>query len=50
MIIILSPSGFEGYWQEMARLPLTKGKPDHKAVLALQAKYRMDTAGQARQL
>ncbi len=50
ILVILSPPGFEGYWREMSELPLTDGKPDTKAVLALQAKYQMDTGGQARQL
>jgi hypothetical protein len=50
ILVIQSPPGFEGYWQEMAELPLTNGKPDPEAVRALQAKYRMDTAEQIRQL
>jgi hypothetical protein len=50
ILVILSPPGFEGYWREMSELPLTDGRPDPKAVLALQSKYRMDTGGQARQL
>jgi len=50
ILVILSPPGFEGYWREMSELPLTDGKPDPQAVLALQAKYKMDTGGQARQL
>jgi quercetin dioxygenase-like cupin family protein len=50
ILVILSPPGFEGYWREMSELPLTDGKPDPKSVLSLQAKYKMDTGGQARQL
>jgi len=50
IMIILSPPGFEGYWREMAELPLTEGRPDPKVVLALQAKYKMNTGGQIRQL
>ncbi len=50
ILVILSPPGFEGYWREMSELPLTDGKPDPKAVFALQTKYKMDTGGQARQL
>lgn len=50
IIIILSPPGFEGYWREMAEPPLTNGRPNPQAVLALQVKYKMDTGGQIRQL
>jgi quercetin dioxygenase-like cupin family protein len=50
ILVIQSPPGFEGYWREMAELPLIDGKPDPKTVLALQTKYKMDTGGQIRQL
>jgi quercetin dioxygenase-like cupin family protein len=50
ILVIQSPPGFEGYWREMSELPLINGKPDPQAVLALQAKYKMDTGGQIRQL
>jgi quercetin dioxygenase-like cupin family protein len=50
ILVFLSPPGFEGYWREMSELPLKDGAPDPKTVLALQAKYKMDTGGQARQL
>jgi quercetin dioxygenase-like cupin family protein len=50
ILIVLSPPGFEGYWREMAGLPLVDGRPDPAAVLALQEKYGMDTGGKARQL
>ncbi len=50
ILVIQSPPGFEGYWREMAELPLVNGKPDPQAVLDLQAKYKMDTGGQIRQL
>ncbi len=50
ILVIQSPPGFEGYWKEMAELPLVEGKPDPRAVLSLQAKYKMDTGGKIRQL
>lgn len=48
-LIILSPPGFEGFWQELAELS-RPGAPASDRVLALQAKYRMDAGGQARRL
>jgi hypothetical protein len=40
-IVILSPSGYEGFWREMAALRLRVGSaPDGQTVLALQRKYQ----------
>jgi quercetin dioxygenase-like cupin family protein len=50
ILAIQSPPGFEGYWREMAELPWVEGKPDPKAVLSLQARYKLDTGGKIRQL
>ncbi len=50
ILIVLSPPGFEGYWREMAGLPLVGGHADPRAVLALQEKYGMDTGGEIRRL
>lgn len=50
MLVLLTPPGFEGYWNEMSQLlQRSDGPPDGAVVLALQHKYHMDTAGQARQ-
>jgi quercetin dioxygenase-like cupin family protein len=48
-IVILSPPGYEGFWQEMAALRLRLGgAPDGETVLALQRKYHLVSADQAR--
>ncbi len=50
LLIVLTPSGFEKYWEEMSKLLIaTNGKPDPSAVLVLQEKYHMDMGGKARQ-
>ncbi len=50
LLIILSPPGFEKYWEEMSRLLETAGgRPDPITVQALQQKYTMDMGGKARQ-
>lgn len=50
LLIVLSPPGFERYWEEMSRLmEATGGKPDPSTVQAWQRKYNMDTGGKARQ-
>lgn len=50
LLVLLTPPGFEGYWREMSPLlQRSDGPPDGAVVLALQHKYHMDTAGQARQ-
>jgi len=48
-LIILSPPGFEGFWEDLADLNRA-GAPGTDTVLALQAKYQMDAAGHARRL
>jgi quercetin dioxygenase-like cupin family protein len=50
LLVILTPPGFEGYWEEMSRLlAASSGRPDASLVLSLQQKYHMDSEGQARQ-
>jgi hypothetical protein len=50
MLVILTPSGFEGFWAERAQLPTTSGNQvDPEALLALQEKYHVDAGGQVRQ-
>ncbi|RIK45862.1 MAG: hypothetical protein DCC58_05130 [Chloroflexi bacterium] len=49
MLVILTPPGFEGFWREMSALLAGDGAPPSpEMVLALQRKYHMATAGQAR--
>jgi mannose-6-phosphate isomerase-like protein (cupin superfamily) len=48
-LIILSPPGYEGYWEEMGDIAAASGKmPEPDRVLELQAKYNMDSGGVAR--
>ncbi len=47
-LIILSPPGFEGFWEEMSELLKTTGRPEPATVLALQEKYHFDAGGQVR--
>ncbi len=50
MLVILTPPGFEQFWKERAELMAANGDQlDPAALLALQEKYHMDTAGQLRQ-
>lgn len=44
-LVILSPPGYEGYWEELGSLA---SPPDTGTVLTLQEKYHMDAGGQAR--
>src|SRR3972149_510896 len=49
ILVILTPPGFEKFWEEMANLLKVSGdKPDPAHVLALQQKYHLDTGGQPR--
>lgn len=49
-LVILSPSGYEGFWRAMSELRARLGgPPDPETVLALQRKYHLATGGQARQ-
>lgn len=49
MLVILSPPGYEGFWQEMAEIRARLGgPPDAETTLALQQKYHLTTGGQSR--
>ena len=51
ILVILTPPGLEGFWEEMADLlKVSGGKPDPANVLSLQQKYHMDTGGKPRQV
>ena len=51
ILLILTPPGLEGFWEEMADLlKVSGGKPDPANVLSLQQKYHMDTGGKPRQV
>ena len=44
-VVILSPSGYEGFWREMAELRARTGAPpDAETTRALQVKYHMSTS------
>jgi quercetin dioxygenase-like cupin family protein len=48
-LVILSPSGYEGFWREMGELRARLGgPPDPETVLALQRKYHLASGGEAR--
>ncbi|HEU4673017.1 MAG TPA: cupin domain-containing protein [Candidatus Limnocylindrales bacterium] len=48
-VVVLSPPGFEGFWQAMARLRAElDGPPDPETVLRLQHQFHMSTGGAAR--
>lgn len=48
-LVILSPPGFERYWEESSQLlAASDGVPDPEQMLALQRKHHMATGGQAR--
>jgi quercetin dioxygenase-like cupin family protein len=49
ILIILTPPGYEGYWEEMAQHLATGNPPGPDLVLALQQKYHLETGGQVRQ-
>jgi oxalate decarboxylase/phosphoglucose isomerase-like protein (cupin superfamily) len=49
ILIILTPPGYEGYWEEMAQHLATGNPPDTALVLSLQQKYHLETGGQVRQ-
>jgi hypothetical protein len=49
ILIILTPPGSEGYWEEMAQHLATDTSPDPALVLSLQQKYHLETGGQVRQ-
>ena len=49
ILIILTPPGYEGYWEEVAKHLATGSPPDPALVLSLQQKYHLETAGQVRQ-
>ncbi len=42
MLVLLSPAGFEKYWEEMAALASGGRAPDPQAVAALARKYRLE--------
>ncbi len=49
LLVILTPPGFEGYWEEMSRLlTASGGQLDAALMLSLRQKYNLDTGGQAR--
>ncbi len=51
ILVILTPPGFERFWEEMANLLKVSGnKPNPINVLSLQQKYHMDTGGKPRQV
>ena len=50
ILIVLSPPGFEGFWEESATLlAASDGAPAAAQMLALQRKYHLETGGQVRQ-
>ena len=49
LLIMLTPPGYEGYWEEMAQHLATGNPPDPALVLSLQQKYHLETGGQVRQ-
>jgi mannose-6-phosphate isomerase-like protein (cupin superfamily) len=42
MLVLLSPAGFEKYWEEMAALAGGRRPPDSQAVTALARKYHLE--------
>jgi oxalate decarboxylase/phosphoglucose isomerase-like protein (cupin superfamily) len=49
ILVLLTPPGFEGYWEEASRLlEASVGEPDPERMRALQEKYNMDARGQVR--
>jgi mannose-6-phosphate isomerase-like protein (cupin superfamily) len=49
ILIILTPPGYEGSWEEMAQHLASGTPPDPALVLSLQQKYHLETGGQVRQ-
>ena len=47
-LVLLSPPGFERFWEPMAALLAHNPQPDPAAVLDLQRRYGMEAAGAAR--
>lgn len=45
MLVLLSPAGFEKYWEEMAVLASGGRAPDPQAVAALASKYHLELVG-----
>ena len=50
LLIILTPPGYEGFWDEMAKHLASGTPPSPEMVAALQQKYHLETGGQVRQL
>jgi quercetin dioxygenase-like cupin family protein len=49
ILVLLTPPGFEGYWDEASRLlEASGGEPDPERMRALQEKYNMAAGGQVR--
>jgi quercetin dioxygenase-like cupin family protein len=49
ILVFLTPPGFEGYWNEMARvMEKSSGPVDPEVALATQQKYHVDMLGQTR--
>jgi len=49
ILVVLTPPGFEGYWEEASQLlERSGGDPDPAQMRALQEKHNMDAGGQAR--
>jgi len=48
-LFLLTPPGFEGYWEESAQLlEASGGDPDPERMRALQEKYNVDMRGEVR--
>src|ERR687885_549335 len=49
ILVVLTPPGFEGYWEEASKLlEASRGDPDPARMRGLQEKYNMDAGGQVR--
>jgi quercetin dioxygenase-like cupin family protein len=49
ILVVLTPPGFEGYWEEASSLlESSGGDPDPERMRELQEKYNMDAGGQVR--
>jgi quercetin dioxygenase-like cupin family protein len=49
ILVVLTPPGFEGYWEEASQLlEASGGEPDPEQMRALQEKHNMDARGQVR--
>jgi hypothetical protein len=47
ILVVLTPPGFEGYWEEASRLLEASGsEPDPEQMRALQERHDMDARGQ----